>query len=330
MYRGGGAGAEEGVSGCQFDFTAGCRNAQTEKQRKAQQPEGGHGGEHRGKESRTPHCMARCQDNSSACWLLALTCMHMQGPSHFSEGRRAAIRCELFPRGSPRTRTRNQSTAESVAETLAGCTGHTNGRDTITEEHFLGQACISEPRSGSRIFYGSHNRFPSQTECNLKLHQSFPWPSNPLSSCSELSIALQQNPAPHPAALRRPKVLTSSHTYSTESLTAMATQTSPPRTTGSQVDVLLHHSTLDWQYHPGSEVNVTGDFITAHGGQIHHGLGGRSQLDVETRRYGPFRPYLYGRPREPVTSGKQQANCSFTSTPTETLKPLSGSTYPTS
>lgn len=136
----------------------------------------------------------------------ALTCMHMQGPSHFSEGRRAAIRCELFPRGSPRTRTRNQSTAESVAETLAGCTGHTNGRDTITEEHFLGQACISEPRSGSRIFYGSHNRFPSQTECNLKLHQSFPWPSNPLSSCSELSIALQQNPAPNPAALRRPKL----------------------------------------------------------------------------------------------------------------------------
>ena len=143
----------------------------------------------------------------------ALTCMHMQGPSHFSEGRRAAIRCELFPRGSPRTRTRNQSTAESVAETLAGCTGHTNGRDTITEEHFLGQACISEPRSGSRIFYGSHNRFPSQTECNLKLHQSFHWASNPLSSSSELSIALQQNPAPHPAALRRPKVLTSSHTY---------------------------------------------------------------------------------------------------------------------
>jgi hypothetical protein len=37
---------------------------------------------------------------------------------------------------------------------------------------------------------------------------------------------------------------------------------------------------------------VTGDFISRHGGQIHHGLGGSSQLDIATGRYGRFRPYL--------------------------------------
>ncbi len=78
----------------------------------------------------------------------------------------------------------------------------------------------------------------------------------------------------------------------TEPLTAMTNQTPQPRIMSSQVDALLHHNILDWQHPSESEVAVAGDFISAHGGQIHHGLGGRSQLDLQTRRYGPFQPYL--------------------------------------
>ncbi len=161
------------------------------------------------------------------------------------------------------------------------------------EHKFPSRACIREPCAGGRIFDHSHNRFPSRMwKCNLSLHQSL---SSPFKLSSFPSFALQHNPAPYRAALRKPKlkaVLLSPISSHTKPLTAMAAQTQQLRTTGSQVDVPLHHSTLDWQYHPGSEVAVTGDFINAHGGQIHHGLGGRSQLDVETRRYGPFQPYL--------------------------------------
>ncbi|KAK4150083.1 hypothetical protein C8A00DRAFT_46436 [Chaetomidium leptoderma] len=49
---------------------------------------------------------------------------------------------------------------------------------------------------------------------------------------------------------------------------------------------------LDWENPGRSEVAVTGAFISRQGGQIHHGLGGSSQLDAERRRFDAFRPYL--------------------------------------
>jgi hypothetical protein len=71
----------------------------------------------------------------------------------------------------------------------------------------------------------------------------------------------------------------------------MATQTRERETAPSRVDVLVRQS-MDWEHPSRTEVAVTGAFITRQGGQIHHGLGGSSQLDVERRRYDRFRPYL--------------------------------------
>jgi hypothetical protein len=80
---------------------------------------------------------------------------------------------------------------------------------------------------------------------------------------------------------------------------AMATHIRERATAPSRIDVLLQQP-MDWERPSRTEVAVTGAFITRQGGQIHHGLGGPSQLDVERRRYGAFRPYLLVEGRSPA------------------------------
>jgi hypothetical protein len=60
----------------------------------------------------------------------------------------------------------------------------------------------------------------------------------------------------------------------------------------SRVDVLIQQASIDWENPSRTEVAVTGAFISRQGGQIHHGLGGSSQLNVDKRKYEAFRPYL--------------------------------------
>ncbi|KAG7287270.1 hypothetical protein NEMBOFW57_006777 [Staphylotrichum longicolle] len=51
-------------------------------------------------------------------------------------------------------------------------------------------------------------------------------------------------------------------------------------------------NTLDWEDATATEIAVTGHFISRHGGQVHHGLGGSPQLDIATGQCAPLRPYL--------------------------------------
>ncbi|KAL2261626.1 hypothetical protein VTK26DRAFT_3745 [Humicola hyalothermophila] len=63
-------------------------------------------------------------------------------------------------------------------------------------------------------------------------------------------------------------------------------------TKANALDVLLHPATINWENPGGTEVAVTGAFISGQGGRIHHGLGGSSELNVEQRQFEPPRPYL--------------------------------------